>query len=159
MSRHNHLFFIILFVLSSSILSKNLLKKSDLRNENTVSDKSSKNKALQPSVNWEFDYYFESYNSRRAGEMDIKCGKLKYPIKLSKLITYNGGKLEENHLGQGNLNDCCPECEIKKNVGNDNKYEILIVCDDCKSKSSCGGKGPFRVKMDLRPILTRYFDY
>jgi len=55
------------------------------------------------------------------------------------------------------LNSCCNECDVFKKIIGDKKYEIKLKCWQCVH---CGaGLFEDRVELDLRPILTRYFDY
>jgi len=136
------------------ILSKNLFKKSVLRNENTISDKISKSKTLQIDPSCDFVYH-NSYSL--GGTLNITCGNNVYPIKLTKLITFKGNKLHINPVGEGNLKESCEMCLIKKILGIDNKYQISLFCNYCNDNEYA--PGVFYLSIDLRPILTNYFNY
>jgi len=155
MSRYYHLCFIILLVCSSLILSKNLFKKSFLKNENSISDKTSKIKALQINPN-SCSFYF-NYPGTKNGILTIKCGNDNYPMYLSNLITFKDKQLQINSLGSGNLNEKCRRCRIDKNLEKDNKYQILLYCVYCRD--NVDGEITNGLSLDLRPILINYFEY
>jgi len=158
MSRHNnHLFFIILFVISSLILSKKLFK---IKNENTLSDKISKSKTLQINQNCGFEYFDENnYSSSNfpSGTLVATCSKLEYPIKLGKLVSFENRKLQTNSVGQGFLVEKCKKCNVYRSLGYDNKYNFILFCRRCIDDAT--GDKFLSSELDLRPILTNYFDY
>jgi len=156
------------------------LKKSVLRNENTISDKTSKNKALQISSSCDFNYIHSNHkklphgkaniakaiedgkkkksNTIERGTLNIKCKGIIYPIKLGKLLSFKDGLLQVNSLGEGNVVHNCDDCEVLKETDSNGKLQFSFFCG--KFRNQVGSRHYFEdLKIDLRPILNNYLDY
>lgn len=113
---------------------------------------------IKPSCDFE---YFDENNISSTnipfGTLVATCSHLEYPINLVKLVTYENRELKINSVGEGNLVEKCKKCIVYKRRDDYTYYKFVLLCQRCEDNAT--GKKNLAADLDLRPILTEYFDY